>query len=105
LPQKIKDLALGYYGKIIYEEVKIRKKHDQKISFMGVLKIIRNMILEFGTGEYLDSFVIRPTAMYFFPKLVGNMILGLFLGKIAADITFYIPTIIAYELKKKYLKD
>ena len=55
--------------------------------------------LEFGFGfaEYLDSFVIRPSA--------GNVALGLVLGKLIADVTFYVPTIFFYELRKKYIKN
>ncbi|HAU99407.1 MAG: hypothetical protein UX04_C0006G0034 [Microgenomates group bacterium GW2011_GWF2_45_18] len=63
--------------------------------------------LEFGFGfaEYLDSFVIRPSAMYFFSTWTGNVALGLVLGKLIADVTFYVPTIFFYELRKKYIKN
>lgn len=61
-------------------------------------------MVEFGTAEYLDSFIVRPFAMYFFPKLLNNITLGLIAGKFAADGIFYIPTILSFELRKKYLK-
>lgn len=63
------------------------------------------MLLEFGPAESMDSFLVRPAAMYFFPKLLGNIALGLLAGKLAADILYYIPTIMGYELRKKYFKD
>ena len=96
---------IGYYGKILYSDIKERQKKDNKISFLGIVKVLRNTIVEFGPGEYVDSFIIRPMAMYLLPKLLGNVFVGLFLGKIAADVTFYLPTVIAYELRKKYLRD
>ncbi len=96
---------IGYYGKILYNDIKDRKSKDKKITFIGLVKVLRNTILEFGAGEYFDSFLIRPAAMYFFPKLIGNVPIGILLGKLSADVTFYIPTIISYELKKKYIKD
>jgi hypothetical protein len=96
---------LGYYGKILYSDVKARKEMDEKITFIGLVKVLRNAVVEFGLAEYLDSFLIRPSAMYFFPKWTGNVALGLFLGKISAYVTFYAPTIFFYELRKKYLKD
>jgi hypothetical protein len=65
---------------------------------------IRNIILEFGFSEILDSLFIRPFMMYIFPILIGNVELGIFAGKIAADIVFYVPTIFAYELRKKHLR-
>jgi hypothetical protein len=96
---------IGFYGKILYSDIRDRSLRDERITFVGMLKVLRNIVIEFGPGEYLDSFVIRPAAMYFFPKVTGNVVLGLFLGKISADVTFYLPTIIAYEFRKKYFKD
>jgi len=41
--------------------------------------------------------------MYIFPILIQNYSIGIIVGKIVADVVFYIPTIIAYELRKKYV--
>ena len=41
--------------------------------------------------------------MYIFPIILGNFAVGIIAGKFAADIVFYIPVIIAYELRKKHL--
>lgn len=92
---------VGYYGEFLYQEFKTRSAKDN-ISLRMFFAIARDMVLEFGFAEYLDSFLIRPTAMYFFTQSTGSVVYGLFLGKISADVTFYIPTIISYELKKKY---
>jgi cytidyltransferase-like protein len=64
---------------------------------------IRDLILEFGFSEFFDSFIIRPFFMYWMPILLSNFAVGIIAGKILADIIFYIPTITAYELRKKYL--
>jgi hypothetical protein len=96
---------VGFYGKILYRDVQERRKRDEKITGLGMLKVLRNTVVEFGIAEYLDSFLIRPFAMYFFPRALGNVALGLVVGKFAADITFYFPTIFFYEVRKKYLKD
>lgn len=68
---------------------------------MGFFKTIRNLVFEFGFSEALDSFVVRPFCMYIFPILTNNYGVGIIIGKIVADVSFYIPTIIAYELRKK----
>lgn len=96
---------IGYYGQILYVDIRKRKQKDERMTFIGLLKVLRDMIVEFSAGEYFDSFLIRPAAMYFFPRLVGSVPLGLLLGKISADVTFYLPTIVSYELRKKYIKD
>ena len=36
---------------------------------------------------------------------VGLLSLGIVIGKIIADITFYLPTIIMYEIRKKHLDE
>src|SRR3989344_7030106 len=95
---------VGYYGSIFVRDY---IKHSQKTSSNRCLhsvKVIRNMIFEFGPAEILDSFIVRPYAMFIFPIIINNLALGIFTGKIFADIIFYIPTIISYELRKKHFK-
>lgn len=95
----------GYYSRIYYQDIQAKKKRKKHLTMVDRLKIFRDMVFEFGIGEYVDSFIVRPMAMYALPKMTGNIFWGLFLGKLVADVTFYIPTIISYELKKKYLRD
>lgn len=99
---------IGYYGYIFFREHKNDKNRSKaegkKHGARGFLKTSRNLLLEFGFSEIFDSFLIRPFSMYIFPLLLGNFALGILVGKLAADITFYVPTIISYELRKKYLK-
>jgi hypothetical protein len=101
--------SIGYYSVIslrdIAESKKHHKKKNKKYGYSSFMKNIRNIVLEFGFSEFFDSLVIRPFMMYIFPLLLGNMIFGVLAGKIIADIIFYIPTIIAYELRKKHMKD
>lgn len=96
---------IGYYGAIIISDVrKARSKHG-KLTLLIVFKLLRNLFLEFGPAEYLDSFIVRPFCMYLFPTLLKNVALGLIAGKFAADFIFYIPTIVAFELRNKFIKD
>ena len=68
------------------------------------LKDFRNLIIEFGPAELMDVLAVRPFFMYLIPTLMSNFILGSFIGKTIADITFFIPAIVMYELRKKHLK-
>lgn len=92
---------LVYYGIITFKDFKSIKKKNL-ISFF---KLVRNMVLEFGPGEYLDSFVIRPFTNWYFPRLIGNIPIGLLIGQLVANVSFYAPTILAYEIRKKFFKD
>jgi hypothetical protein len=96
---------ISYYGTVILKDLKKQKEKHFKLSFKIIIKLLRNLILEFGPAECFDSFLIRPFTLYIFPKILNNLPLGLIIGKFAADFIFYIPTIIAYELKNKFIKE
>jgi len=91
----------GYYGTIVINDLRKQKEKHQKITFPIFVKTAKGIIFEFGIAEFLDSFFVRPFSMYLFPLLLNNVGFGLLVGKITADVIFYIPTIIAYELKTK----
>jgi small-conductance mechanosensitive channel len=57
------------------------------------------LIMEFGFSELVDGFFIRPLIVSFAISMCGSS-WGILLGKLTADITFYIPVIILYELRK-----
>lgn len=95
----------GFYGLILARDIKQRRAKDQKITLLGMYKVIRNAVAEFGPGEYLDTFLIRPGLMYLIPVWIGKEMLGITIAKFAADVTFFLPTIIAYELRKKVWRD
>jgi hypothetical protein len=85
---------IGYYGILVARELR---------SGEGFLRCCRNLLIEFGPAELLDSGFIRPLAMglgahYFGPTA------GVIAGKVVADITFYVPVIAVYELRRYYAK-
>ena len=56
------------------------------------------LLVEFGPAEVLDTFAVRPLAMYLGPLLVGHLAAGVLAGKLAADIVFYALAIVGYQL-------
>ena len=42
--------------------------------------------------------------MYYLPRWLGHFGAGILLAKLLADVTFYIPAILSYELSKKRLR-
>jgi hypothetical protein len=96
---------VGYYGFIVVREyVADLKKSKGEYRILGFFKTFRNLSLEFGFSEILDSLIVRPFFMYIIPLMISPFSLGILIAKIVADIIFYIPTIIAYELRKKHLR-
>jgi hypothetical protein len=100
---------IGYFGTILIQDIllAIKQLHkvEKKYSLETFYKNIRALFVEFGIAELFDSIFIRPALLYYFPILIGNRTLGVIIAKFAADITFYVPTIISYELSKKKLRN
>lgn len=94
-----------YYGSMILREIQKQLSLNPRRTLRAFVKTFRNMVLEFGPTEYFDGIFIRPFFMYVGPKVTGNLWWGLIAGKLAADISFYIPTIISYELRSKVFGD
>lgn len=94
---------VGYYGVIIGREV-VRDRRaafalNRSYGLFGAGRTARNLLFEFGLAELLDSTVLRPLAMGLGVRYFGRA-LGVVVGKFAADVTFYVPVICAYELRR-----
>lgn len=100
--------AIGFYATILIQNVlSYKKKNDIDFSSLKIKdfsRIISKLVLEFGPAGIIDGLVLRPFFMYAFPILIGNFTLGLFIGKIVGDITFYLLVIITTEIKEKLHK-
>jgi hypothetical protein len=91
---------LVYYGIIILRET-VREAHEagkrrEPYGSPQVLGTMRNLLLEFGLAEVLDSGLVRPLCLGLGLRLIGGQA-GVLLGKIAADLVFYGPVLATYE--------
>jgi hypothetical protein len=97
--------SIGFYSTILIQNILIEKKNHknsaQPFSFHDLYLIVINIILEFGPAGIIDGLILRPFFMYVFPLLLKNFMLGIFVGKIVGDITFYFLVIISYEINKR----
>lgn len=98
---------VGYYGTMIFTEAVKDLKENRKIGenygVRGISKTGLKLIGEFGIGEVLDSTLVRPVLVGSSVELFGEN-LGIGIGTIAANVSFYLPTIVSYELIKKLSK-
>ena len=101
--------SMSFYGIVAYgdvrESLKHHRKHDLTYGLMAYFKDLRNLLIEFGPAEILDVLAVRPFFMYLIPKLMGEFLLGVFIGKTIADVFFFVPAIVMYEVRKKHLND
>jgi hypothetical protein len=97
---------IGFYAVILFREfVKGRKNallRSEPYTSGAFMKTCLGLVAEFGPGELLDSFLVRPITIGLATHYLG-MELGVLVGKLAADVSFFVPTILIYEFKKSYL--
>ena len=101
--------SVSFYGIVAYNDVRNslrrHRKNDVTYGLVAYFKDLRNLVIEFGPAEILDVLAVRPFFMYLIPKLTGEFLLGVFIGKTIADFFFFVPAIVMYEVKKKHLND
>jgi len=94
---------VGYYGVIVGREVvrdqRAARDLGRLYGITGAARTARNLVFEFGIAEILDSTLVRPLAMGLGARFFGRT-LGVVVGKLVADVTFYVPVICAYELRR-----
>ena len=96
---------VGFYGVIVGREIWTDRRSCRAsgatYGFRGCLRTAMNLGLEFGAAELLDSLVIRPLAMGVAAQYLGRR-WGIIAGKFVSDVTFYVPVVISYELRRIY---
>ena len=94
----------GFYAVIITRQVaadrRIAIAAGESYHTGGVGRTMRDLLLEFGPAEMLDSFLFRPLAMGLGVRFIGRDV-GVIAGKLVADVTFYLPVIVTYELRRQ----
>lgn len=84
---------IGFYSVILVDRFKAPAAGQRKT------QILLDILTEFGPSELLDSFILRPLCLTLGTQWLGET-LGIFVGKVAGDVCFYLPVIATYELRK-----
>jgi FHA domain len=92
--------AIVYYGVMFLREsireANLAGRHGRSYGSADLLAVLRNLGLEFGAAEALDTGIIRPLCIGLGIQFIGGS-LGALAGKLAADIAFYGPVLTIYE--------
>jgi hypothetical protein len=96
---------LGFYGVVVGREIRAdSRRHRGAGRAYGPrqwLQTASTLVVEFGAAEILDSALVRPLAMATGTHFLGRG-WGVAAGKLAADLIFYVPVIVAYELRRRF---
>ena len=76
----------AFYGVIIsMAYIQLSKKSEdleKQTSFNNLLRIVKNLVLEFGYPALLDILLVRPFCMYWLTILTGNAVTGIMAGQL-----------------------
>ncbi len=61
-----------------------------------LLRMLRNLLAEFGAAELVDFLIVRPGTTWLAVWLLGPA-LGVIVGKVVADAVFYTIAVTAFE--------
>jgi hypothetical protein len=99
---------VAYFGLLLLQDVgqarRALRAQGRAYSPSAFGRNVRALAVEFGVAEVLDSLLVRPALMYWLPRWLHSVPLGVLAAKFAADVTFYVPAIISYELSKEKLR-
>ena len=93
---------IGFYGTIIVRDVLEAKRNAESWNWKHVVPVLRNILIEFGVAELLDTLVFRPMILWGCTIVFTNYQLGALVGVILADIIFYSLAVLSSELTRKY---
>jgi hypothetical protein len=99
--------SIGFYAYFVWRDgsahyVRQHKRPPKRRIALAAANTLRDVIVEFGPAEVVDSLLARPALMYIGPRLLHNFTLGLLAGKIVADLLFYTLAAAGYELRKQW---
>jgi hypothetical protein len=88
--------GVGFYAVLLVRDLRRRPKGSRG----RLARTLRGLVVEFGPAELLDSFVVRPLAMYLAARWLGHAAAGVVVGKVVADAVFYAVAIVGYEMRR-----
>ena len=95
---------IGFYGMIITRDIMDARSKAEHWTWKHVLPVLKNILIEFGVAESIDTLIMRPGMLYLFTNIFTNYQLGAIAGVVAADILFYSLAVLTSELTKKARK-
>lgn len=91
--------AFGFYIPLVVREFTTTSQERPLLA--AIVCTVRNLLLEFGMAEVLDTTLLRPGLMALAVHAFAPISLAIVTGKIAADIVFYGFVICGYELRQR----
>jgi len=103
--------TVGYYALVVVRGVRAHLTSDRvrrvpSRAWRGLLAAtlaLRSLAAEFGPAEVLDTALVRPALMLAVPAAWGGHPAAWLVGKLLADVVFYVVTIVSFELGRRVI--
>lgn len=98
--------GVGYYALVVVRGIRGHlasprvarvRGRSARAALAGALTL-RGMLAEFGPAEVLDTFLLRPALLVAAAAWLGPTPTGWLVGKLMADVAFYVVAIASFEL-------
>ncbi|MGR0221035.1 hypothetical protein [Agromyces sp. ZXT2-6] len=103
--------GVGYYALVVARGIRghlaslrvARVRRRSGRAALAVALTLRGMLAEFGPAEVLDTFVARPALLIAAAAWLGPNPTAWLVGKLAADVVFYVVAIVSFELGRRVI--
>jgi hypothetical protein len=96
--------TVGFYGvlltTVMREQLALLPVQPGRIRRASI-RTVGLLAAEFGVAEVSDTFVIRPALMILGVILVRDAVWGLLLGKVVADVLFYVVSGVCFRITQR----
>lgn len=100
----VSSVLITYIEFVFYYLTMILVQQKSTSNSTSVFETIFHLLKEFGVAEIVDLLFSRSFFLFICPIIFNNFSVGIIVGKICADIVFYILTIFFYEkMKRNYI--
>jgi hypothetical protein len=93
--------GVGFYAVLLVRDAAHRYRDRARLT-RAVVLTARDMAVEFGPAEILDTLIVRPVLMYAGVRLAHDVVIGTVIGKVAADLVFYGIVAPCYSLRMRW---
>ena len=80
---------VGFYLPIAFSEWRTISDGESGQLSKSIIKVIKNLSIEFGLSEIFDFLLIRPFCLYSASNFITNETLAIVAGNQAANVTFF----------------
>jgi len=96
--------TVGFYGVlltvVLREQLRLLPRAAGRRS-RAVRRTLALLSAEFGIAEVADTFFLRPALMILGVHTVGDAVWGLLLGKVVADVLFYVISAVSFRVTER----